>query len=132
MKKKTALQIMFFLLGGLVIIHFLILIQIIPYDQVWAGRINSVEEMRTFEIMSIIVNVFMLSIFASKYRQLRQRKRNKVIDILIWVFACFFLLNTLGNLLAQSSIELIVGSTITLASALLCFRIVRKEKRVLS
>lgn len=121
---------MLLLLGALVIVHLMILIQVIPYDQVWAGRINSIEEMRVFEIVSIAVNLFMISILAVKNRQLRERKRNKVIDILIWVFAGFFLLNTLGNLFAQSRIELIAGSAITLSSALLCFKIVRKEKPV--
>jgi len=129
MKKKLALQIMFVLLGALVIVHSLILGQIIPYDQVWAGKINSVEEMRTFEIVSILINVFMLSILGIKYHQLKNNKRKKLIDVLIWVFAVFFLLNTLGNLFAESKLELIAGTTLTLVSSVLCFVIVKKNKK---
>ena len=126
MKKKVALLIMFFLLGALVIVHLLVLTQVIPYDQVWAGRINSVDEMRTFEVVSIGVNLFMLSILVVKYRLIREGKRKKVVDILIWIFAGFFLLNTIGNLFAESKIELIVGTALTLTSSMLCFIIAKK------
>ena len=48
MKKKTALIIMFFILGIVLLFHFLILTEQIPYDKVWAGKLNSVEEMKSF------------------------------------------------------------------------------------
>lgn len=130
MKKKTALLIMFFLLGALVMVHLLILTAVIPYDQVWAGRINSVEEMRAFETVSILVIVFMLIILTVKYQHLRKGKSNKVIDVLIWVFAGYFLLNAIGNLFSESKLELIVGTILTLTSAALCFVIAKKKQRI--
>lgn len=130
MKKKTALLIMFFLLGALVMVHLLILTAVIPYDNVWAGRINSVEEMRAFETVSILVIVFMLIILTVKYQHLRKGKSNKVIDVLIWVFAGYFLLNAIGNLFSESKLELIVGTILTLTSAALCFVIAKKKQRI--
>ena len=56
MDKKKALTIMFFVLGIVLIFHFLIFLEQIPYDKVWAGKLNSVEEMKTFEIFSISIN----------------------------------------------------------------------------
>lgn len=128
MSKKTALIAMFIILGTLVIFHLLILSQIIPHDKVWGGRLESVEEMQAFEIFSIIINLFMLLVFGIKYIQLQRGKRTIVIDILIWVFAAFFALNTMGNLFAESMLELILDGVVTLLSAVLCFIIVRKEK----
>ncbi len=128
MSKKTALIIMFFILGAILIFHFLIYAQIIPYDQVWAGRLNSVEEMKSFETFSILLNVFMLIVLIIKYKQLERGKRNKVVDILIWLFVALFALNTLGNLFAKSMIELILGTLLTLISSILCFIIVKKPK----
>ncbi len=128
MNKKIALVIMFFLLGILLIFHFLILTEQIPYDKVWAGRLNSVKEMRNFETFSILVNAFMLAVLSIKYRQLSKGVKNKVIDILIWIFAGFFALNTLGNLFSKSMMELIFGTLLTLTLSILCFIIAKKEK----
>ena len=126
MKKKVALISMFFILGIVLIFHTLILTELIPYDKVWAGKLNSVEEMRSFETISILLNAFMLIVLYLKYRKLGQGTSSKVIDILIWIFAGFFVLNTLGNLFSKSMVELILGTLLTLTSAILCFVIVKK------
>ena len=126
MNKKVAIKIMFFLLGTILIFHLLIFTEQIPYDKVWAGRLNSVEEMKSFEAFSILINIFMVLVLLIKYKLLRSGKTNKAIDILIWVFVVFFALNTLGNLFAKSLIELILGSFLTLTCSILCFIIVKK------
>ncbi len=128
MSKKVALIIMFFILGAILIFHFLIFTEQIPYDKVWVGKLNSVEEMKSFETFSILLNAFILVVLFIKYKQLEREERTKVIDILIWIFVGFFALNTLGNLFAQSKVELILGSFLTLISAILCFIIVNKRK----
>ncbi len=126
MKKKVALISMFFILGIVLIFHTLILTELIPYDKVWAGKLNSVEEMKSFETISILLNAFMLTVLYLKYRKLEQGTTSKVIDILIWIFAGFFVLNTVGNLFSKSIVELILGTLLTLTSAILCFVIVKK------
>jgi hypothetical protein len=128
MSKKTALIIMFFVLGIVLLFHFLVLTEQIPYDKVWAGKLNSVKEMKSFETFSILVNIFMLTILYTKYRLLAKGEKNKVIDIFIWIFAGFFALNTVGNLFSKSMTEFIFGTLLTLTSSILCFVIVRKEK----
>ena len=128
MNKKVALIIMFFILGIVLIFHFLILTEQIPYDKVWAGKLNSVQEMKSFETFSIILNVFMLTILFVKYKQLERGIKHRIVDILIWVFTAFFALNTIGNLFAKSRTELILGTFLTLISSILCFVIVKKEK----
>lgn len=119
---------MFLLLGALLIFHVLIFTEQIPYDKVWAGKLNSVEEMKAFEAFSIFINLFMVLILSIKYKLLESGKSNKAIDILIWVFVVFFALNTIGNIFAKSLIELILGGFLTLASCILCIIIVKKEK----
>lgn len=126
MKKKVALISMFFILGIVLIFHTLILTELIPYDKVWAGKLNSVEEMKSFETISILLNAFMLTVLYLKYRKLEQGATSKVIDILIWIFAGFFVLNTVGNLFSKSMVELILGTLLTSTSAILCFVIVKK------
>ena len=129
MSKKNALILMFCILGALLILHTLIITEQIPYEKVWAGKLKSVEEMRLFETFSILLNVFILAILILKYNFLQRRKNNRVIDMLIWVFVWLFILNTMGNLFAKSMIELVLGTLVTLASAILCFIIVRKKSK---
>ena len=128
MSKKVALIIMFCILGGILIFHFLVFSELIPYDKVWAGKLNSVPEMKAFETFSIVLNAFILTILVVKYNLLERKKRHKAIDILIWIFSAFFALNTIGNLFAQSIIELILGTLLTLLLSILCIIIVKKEK----
>ena len=59
MNKKVALIIMFFILGIVLIFHFLILTNQIPYEKVWAGKLNSIEEMKSFETISIILRILL-------------------------------------------------------------------------
>lgn len=129
MNKKVALITLFFILVLVLILHFLILTGQIPYDKVWAGRLNSVEEMKSFETFSILLHVFMLSVLFIKYRQLKKGLINKVVDFFIWVFSAFFLLNTLGNLFSKSLIELILGTSLTLTCSILCVILVKKESK---
>jgi len=87
MKKKVVLIIMFFILGIVLLFHFLIFTEQIPYDKVWAGKLNSVEEMKSFETFSILLNTFILTVLYIKYIQLLKGVNSKVIDILIWIFS---------------------------------------------
>lgn len=119
---------MFFVLGLVLLFHLLILTEQIPYDKVWAGKLNSVEEMRSFETFSILLNLFILTVLYAKYRLIMKAKKNKVIDVFIWIFAGFFALNTVGNLFSKSMTELIFGTLLTLTLCVLCIVIVRKEK----
>ena len=128
MSKKVALKLMFLILGMTFIFHFLIFMEVIPYDLVWAGRLNSVEDMKTFETFSMLINAFMIMVLAIKYSLLQREKRDKVIHALIWAFVVLFALNTIGNLFAQNKIELIFGTLLTLVSGILCLVIVKKEK----
>jgi len=125
-RKKNALYIIFLLLGGLLIFHLLIISQLIPYDQVWGGRLQSEEEMIRFESFSLGLNAFMLLIYVVKYRQLLSGNEQKLTNFLIWLFATFFLLNTIGNLLAESILEMIPGTIVTLSMVILSVIVVRK------
>lgn len=126
MSKKKALYIIFFLLGGLLIFHLLIISQLIPYDQVWGGRLQSEEEMIRFESFSLGLNALMLLIYVVKYRQLLSGNEQKLTNFLIWLFVAFFLLNTIGNLLAESILEMILGTIFTLSKVILSVIVVRK------
>lgn len=128
MNKKVALILMCLLLGIVLVFHFLILLEQIPYDRVWAGRLDSVEEMRVFETVSILVNLVMLAVLHAKYRLIQKQKTSKAIDAVIWLFAVVFALNTLGNLFAENMLERVFGTLFTFVSSALCIIIAWKGK----
>jgi hypothetical protein len=126
MRKKTAVLIMLFLLGAVMVFHLLILTENIPFDKVWAGKLKTLEEMRIFETVSILINLLMITVLSIKYKNIQNNTNNKVIDLIIWIFVVLFALNTIGNLFSVSMAELILGTAVKLISTMLCFIIVRK------
>ena len=126
--KKLALNAMIALTTAVLLFHTLILIQIIPYSIVWAGKLNSVEEMRIFEFVSIIINSFMLITFLLKSKYIQNTFSSKILNGIIWFFFVLFGLNTIGNLFAESNFELYFFTTLTFISTLLCLRIVIEKE----
>jgi hypothetical protein len=126
--KTHALIIILGLLTAVVIFHALIIIGIIPYEIVWAGKLKSVSEMYVFEIVSIIVNMLLLIVLLLKGNFLKHTINEKIINGILWVFVLVFGLNTIGNLFAKSLFEKAVFTPLTLILALLIWIILRKDK----
>jgi hypothetical protein len=120
---QFAINTMITLLSAVVIFHILVLIQIIPYQIVWAGRLNSIAEMQRFETISILINCFIILIITIKGNYLNFKFLSKIIISLVWLFIILFSLNTIGNLMAKSNFEKLVFTPLTFILALLSFRI---------
>lgn len=112
------------LLIVVILFHILVLIQIIPYTIVWAGKIDSVEKMRAFELLSIAINIFLITTLLLKGNYINTTISVKVLNGIIWLFVILFSLNTIGNLFSKTNFELFVFTPLTFVSALLCWRIV--------
>lgn len=128
MSKANALKVMTGLLSAVLLFHLAVLFQLIPYQIVWAGKLESVEEMRVFESVSIVINIMLIFVLRVKANNLKNGTTNRVINGLIWIFIVLFGLNTVGNLFSKNWIELVFGTALTLISSLLLWVIVRKEK----
>jgi hypothetical protein len=117
------------LLCGIVIIfHFLVLLQIIPFENVWAGKLKSVDEMYVYESISIAVNCLLIFIILLKGRIIHPNISPKVINTFLWIFVILFIVNTLGNLASKTSLETIIATPLTFILALLCLRVVLANK----
>lgn len=123
--KQTAIKIMLGLLSSILVFHLAILLEIIPYSVVWAGKINLVNEMYVFEIVSISIILLLITILLIKRKNIINNQSNKLINILIWIYVLLFALNSVGNLFSQTWIELILGTILTSISSFLCYIIVR-------
>ncbi|MBL7826437.1 MAG: hypothetical protein JNJ57_07400 [Saprospiraceae bacterium] len=105
--------------------HFTIVLGVIPYEITWGGRLKSVEEMYVFETVSILVNSFFIYVVLQKGNFVKPVFSRKALSVILWVFFAIFMLNTIGNLFAQTTFE--KGFTIvTLLSAFLIWKINRR------
>jgi len=126
--KAQALKIITGLMIAVIVFHLLILIRIIPYEIVWAGKLKSASEMYVFEGLSILVNIVIMAVLLLKGNFIKHRIDDKIINGILRFFVLVFTLNTVGNLLAKSLFEKAVFTPLTLISALLFYLIVRKDK----
>lgn len=128
MNPKIAIKIMLGLLAFVVLFHLCIVVKIIPYEITWGGRLKSDAEMYVFETISILINLFLISMLLIKGTYLREYIPMKIVDVILWIFVMLFGLNTIGNILAKTNLEKFF-TVLTLASAILIWIILRKDKK---
>lgn len=105
MKVNTATKTILFIIALTVVFHLLILVKVIPYNIAWGGRLKSDQDMYVFEVVSILINVFLALVLCIKANYLKLNLPNKLINFILWCFLLLFLLNTIGNVLAVTAFE---------------------------
>ena len=128
MNVKTAIKIMLWLLAGIIIFHGCILVQLIPYEITWGGRLKNEEEMFVFESISILINLILMGALLIKGGYVSRIIPIKIINIFLWLFFGLFCLNTIGNILAKTNFEKSFA-LLTLAFSVLLWIILRKGKK---
>lgn len=106
--------------------HFCLVFKLIPYTIAWGGRLSNDTEMYRFETVSILVNLFLISILLIKGNYLKVRLNEKVINVILWIFFFLFILNTIGNVLAKTNFEKSFA-VLTLILSLLIWKILKKK-----
>lgn len=128
MKTNIYIKLLLFLTFLVITFHFLIIVKIIPYDITWGGRLKNDSEMYAFEAVSIIINLFLISILLIKGGYLKFNFfKKKRINVLLWIFFFIFIFNTIGNLLANTTFEKLF-SVLTIIFAILIWNILMKKE----
>jgi hydrogenase-4 membrane subunit HyfE len=120
---RSASSALFIIFSLVILFHVLVIAGIIPYGIVWGGRIQSQEEMISFEIISILINGIMLAVVAIYTRHLNVKINPKIIKAALWIMVGIFLLNTIGNLFSKNEWEKIIFTPITLLLAIFSLRL---------
>tara|TARA_R110002124_G_scaffold138576_6_gene302142 strand:- start:71833 stop:72204 length:372 start_codon:yes stop_codon:yes gene_type:complete len=120
---KTSLAIVF--CYG--IFHLFIIFQIIPFNIVWGGRIRSIETILIFEGIALLIMSFLGVVLAMKNRIVKPIFKDKTIKRILLIFAVFFILNTIGNLLAETNIEKI-QAVLTLYLTIVLFKASKQKQ----
>ncbi|MCC9168791.1 hypothetical protein [Pontibacter harenae] len=106
-----------------------ILFKVIPYEITWGGRLKSDSEMYLFESVSLAINLFLGLILLIKGAYVKQVLPLKIVDIALWAFLVLFILNTIGNMVAETNFEKFFA-IITLVFAILIWIILNKSKKL--
>ena len=121
---KSACNSMLLFLSVILVFHFLILTEIVPYHIVWGGRLENLSEMRFFVVVSITINLLIMTIIAAKAGYIGNIISAKIVSVALWVIIALFALSTVGNVVSKTSLETIIFTPFTLISAVLCYRMV--------
>lgn len=120
-------KILIVLFSLILIFHFLIVFGTIPYQNVWAGRLKSREEMLKFESFSIILNAIFMAVVLVKANLINIKVPKKVINVSLWIMAIVFALNTIGNLFAIGSLEKYIATPVTFLLSIFCVILARNQ-----
>lgn len=126
---RQALKAMILLLSLVICFHLAIITRLIPYTVVWAGKLNSAEQMYRFETVSILINSFLLLVLCLKGKYIKHSVPEVLLNVILWVFVFLFALNTVGNLLAETLFERLVFTPLTLISAVLIAIVLGEKKK---
>lgn len=122
--ERLALATIATILSLIILFHGLILTGVIPFDIVWGGRLANRAQMLRMEAVSIALNLLMLAVVGIRAGLLGKGTPPRITTAALWIMAVLFGLNTVGNLLAQNSLETIIFTPLTLILCVLCLRLV--------
>ena len=125
---KIALYIILFILCAVIIFHVLVLLETIPNNIVWGGRIKNRQELIILETVSISLNLLML-LPCFIYAGIIKAKVNPTFLIIcFWIMFVLFAFNTVGNIFSKNLFEAYVFTPITTILALCCWVIAIKGR----
>lgn len=121
--KRLATVGMIVIFSLIMIFHLLVLLGFIPYDIVWGGKLESEEQMMQFELVSLLLNAAFLFTLISYSNKSKKKIKPKIYKIVFWLMFILFSLNTLGNLLSETTLETIIFTPLTIILAVFSLRL---------
>lgn len=119
------------ILSLVLMVHFLILIDIIPFTIVWGGRLNNREQAMKFETVAILATLLMLLVVVMRSVYLRKGFNPPVIRVFLWLMTAMFLLNSASNFFSYNIIEQFVFTPLTALLSLFSLRLAIASKPVI-
>jgi membrane protease YdiL (CAAX protease family) len=126
LNSQVAVKVMLGLLSMVILFHLLIIIEMVPYKIAWGGKLQTDGQMYVFEGFSILINLFLLFILLIKGKYIKPQLSERTIKIVLWIFLILFILNTIGNLFANTHLERIFA-LLTLIFSFLIWIVLRPK-----
>ena len=116
---KLMVGLLLFVLG----FHVCVALGWVTNSIVWGGRIQTREEFYALESISLLVNALLIWMVVQRAGYVKQVLSEKVLKISLRCMVGLFALNTLGNLMSKSTLEMALFTPLTCVSAMLCARL---------
>jgi glucan phosphoethanolaminetransferase (alkaline phosphatase superfamily) len=126
MNFKTAWSICTYTSVLLIVFHLMILVGVVPANIVWGGNITTPEMIYPMELIALTISSYLLLILLAKNNKVSFIP-SRVVSVSLWVFFAYFLLNTIGNLLAKTVVEQSMA-LVTILLATCIFYILRPKQ----
>ena len=123
LQEKLSEGFLVIVLSILALIHACILTDLIPYDMVWGGRLNSRLEAIRFETIALLATLIMLLVVIMRKVYYNRGLNPLVIKVFLWLMTVMFLLNAAGNFASYNVIEKYFFGPITILMFLSCLRL---------
>lgn len=124
---EKAGQLLLLLLGLLAGLHLLILFGLVPASFVWGGRLTDSAELYRMEILALVILALMATIVCLRLGYFRFITHQGLIRGACWLLVVYFILNTLGNAMAEHPWERYGFGTMTVIMTLLALRLTGRE-----
>lgn len=121
-------KIVLVLIAGILVFHALIISGIIPFTIVWGGKLKSEAEMVRFESISLSINLFLFLTVLMALGYLKVSIPSSIMRFVLWTFALLFLVNTIGNLFAETNLERWIFTPMTVVLSICCLRLALGNK----
>ena len=123
---RLATQLSLFLFALLILFHTsvilgMIVFDYVPIDFLWGGRMETKEQLLGYEIISLLIMVLCLFIVLVRSERIRIPILMGVAKVVLWVLFVLFFINTVGNLMANTTFEKFFA-IMTALLAMLCLR----------
>jgi hypothetical protein len=125
------MQISLILFGLSFVFHLSVITGIVffnyvPLDALWGGRMETKEQLLVFEIISSVFLVLCILIVMIRSGMIRLPGLITASRIAFWILFALFLLNTAGNIFAETLFEKFFA-ILTAVLALLCLRLAMEK-----
>src|SRR5574343_1874558 len=99
---------------GILTLHIAAIVGYVPAEFVWGGRLESQNQIRTFETISPICVTVFFSVIAIRLNIFNTPTAwHQIAQKILWLFFVVFVANTVGNLFAHSSLEKFFATPVT-------------------
>lgn len=99
--------------GIFALFHLLVLAGLIPPTIVWGGKISDRSKLVVMELISLSTITAVGATAFLYSRRIGQGVPSPALNLVIWIFAVIFLLNTIGNMFAKTRFERLAFTPVT-------------------
>ena len=89
--ERVAANSLLVILSLVTVFHLLVLMGIIPFEIVWGGRLQNIDQMIVFESVSLFVNIIMIVVVVLHTGHFKVRPDQRITTVILWLMTILFL-----------------------------------------